>query len=134
MDQAGLVERLLPDWSRVRGRPQRNPVHRFTVDRHLVECAAYGAALTRRVGRPDLLLIGCLLHDMGKGWPGDHTEAGVVVVRDMAPRLGFDTADADILVTLTLLHLLLPDTATRRDLDDPATISSVAAGEHDRGP
>ena len=71
---------------------------------------------------------------MGKGWPGDHTEAGVVVVRDMAPRLGFDTADADILVTLTLLHLLLPDTATRRDLDDPATISSVAAGEHDRGP
>ena len=107
--------------------PQRNPVHRFTVDRHLVECAAYGAALTRRVGRPDLLLIGCLLHDMGKGWPGDHTEAGVVVVRDMAPRLGFDTADADILVTLTLLHLLLPDTATRRDLDDPATISSVAA-------
>jgi [protein-PII] uridylyltransferase len=127
LDQAGLVERLLPDWARVRSRPQRNPVHRFTVDRHLVECAAHAAALTRRVARPDLLLVGCLLHDMGKGWPGDHTEAGVVVVRDMAPRLGFSTADTDILVTLTLLHLLLPDTATRRDLDDPATISSVAA-------
>jgi [protein-PII] uridylyltransferase len=127
LDQAGLVERLLPDWARVRSRPQRNPVHRFTVDRHLVECAAHAAALTRRVARPDLLLVGCLLHDIGKGWPGDHTEAGVVVVRDMAPRLGFSTADTDILVTLTLLHLLLPDTATRRDLDDPATISGVAA-------
>ena len=127
LDQAGLTTRLIPDWERVRSRPQRNPVHRFTVDRHLVETAANAAAFTRRVDRPDLLLVGALLHDIGKGWPGDHTEAGVAVVADVAPRLGFDAADTDILVTLVRHHLLLPDTATRRDLDDPATVTAVAA-------
>jgi [protein-PII] uridylyltransferase len=127
LDQVGLTSRLIPDWERVRSRPQRNAIHRYTVDRHLVECAAQAAALTRRVTRPDLLLVGALLHDLGKGWPGDHTEAGVAVVGDVAPRLGFDVADTDILVTLVRHHLLLPDTATRRDLDDPATITGVAS-------
>jgi len=127
LDQAGITSRLLPDWERVRSRPQRNAVHRFTVDRHLVETAARAAAFARRVDRPDLLLVGALLHDIGKGWPGDHSEAGVAVVADLAPRLGFDPADVDILVTLVRYHLLLPDTATRRDLEDPATIAHVAA-------
>jgi len=126
LDQVGLVERLIPDWGRVRCRPQRNPIHRFTVDRHLVEAAVHAAALTRRVGRPDLLLVGALLHDIGKGWPGDHTQAGVVVVHDVAPRLGFDARDTELLATLVRYHLLLPDTATRRDLDDPVTAESVA--------
>ncbi len=127
LDQAGLIVRLIPDWGRVRSRPQRNAVHRFTVDRHLVEAAGRAAALTRRVDRPDLLLVGALLHDIGKGWPGDHTEAGMVVVADVAPRLGFDARDTETLVTLVRHHLLLPDTATRRDLDDPATVTMVAA-------
>ena len=100
LDQAGLVVHLVPDWERVRSRPQRNPVHRFTVDRHLVEAAVQAAALTRRVDRPDLLLVGALLHDIGKGWPGDHTEAGIAVVADVAPRLGFDQRDTETLVTL----------------------------------
>jgi [protein-PII] uridylyltransferase len=62
LDQAGLLTRLLPEWERVRSKPQRNSYHRFTVDRHLVEAAAAAAALTRRVARPDLLLLGALLH------------------------------------------------------------------------
>ncbi|HST66498.1 MAG TPA: [protein-PII] uridylyltransferase, partial [Mycobacteriales bacterium] len=78
LDRAGLLVRLIPEWAAVRSRPQRNPVHRFTVDRHLVEAAAEAAALTRTVARPDLLLLGAFLHDIGKGYPGDHTEAGVV--------------------------------------------------------
>lgn len=126
LDQAGLVVRLLPDWERVRNRPQRNPVHRFTVDRHLVECAAGAAALTREVARPDLLLVGALLHDIGKGWPGDHSRSGAVVARDLGVRLGFAPADVDVLETLVRYHLLLPDTATRRDLDDPVTVQTVA--------
>jgi [protein-PII] uridylyltransferase len=127
LDLAGVISRLIPDWERVRYRPQRNAVHRFTVDRHLVETAANAAALTRRVARPDLLLIGALLHDIGKGWPGDHSESGVTVVSDLAPRLGFPPEDVEVLAALVRHHLLLPDTATRRDLDDPATVDIVVS-------
>jgi [protein-PII] uridylyltransferase len=126
LDQAGLLTRLLPEWEWVRSKPQRNSYHRFTVDRHLVEAAAAAAALTRRVGRPDLLLLGALLHDIGKGLPGDHTEVGMRLVADIAPRLGLDPGDADVLVAMVRHHLLLPDVATRRDLNDPATAAGVA--------
>ncbi len=126
LDQAGLLVRLLPEWEPVRSKPQRNSYHRFTVDRHLVEAAAAAAALTRRVSRPDLLLLGALLHDIGKGLPGDHTEVGMRVVADLGPRLGLPPADVDVLVAMVEHHLLLPDVATRRDLADPATAQAVA--------
>jgi [protein-PII] uridylyltransferase len=125
LDQEGLLSRMLPEWDRVRSLPQRHPWHRFTVDRHLVEAAAAAAELTRDVDRPDLLLVGALLHDIGKGWPGDHTEVGVVVVGEMAARMGFSPADIETLVAMVRHHLLLPDVATRRDLDDPLTVDRV---------
>ncbi|AUG79857.1 protein-PII uridylyltransferase [Kitasatospora sp. MMS16-BH015] len=121
----GLITRLLPDWERVRCRPQRNAVHRWTVDRHLVETAVRAAAMTRRVARPDLLLVAALLHDIGKGWPGDHSEAGEVIVRDVAVRMGFDKEDTETLALLVRHHLTLVDTATRRDPEDPATIELI---------
>ncbi|RLL69076.1 [protein-PII] uridylyltransferase [Streptomyces sp. Z26] len=126
LEDAGLVGALLPDWERVLCRPQRNAVHTWTVDRHLIETAVRAAALTRRVHRPDLLLVGALLHDIGKGWPGDHSVVGAAAARDTAARMGFGAADADVLGTLVRHHLLLVDTATRRDLDDPATVAAVA--------
>ncbi|MET9607596.1 [protein-PII] uridylyltransferase [Streptomyces sp. NPDC006512] len=126
LEAEGLITRLLPDWERVRCRPQRNPVHTWTVDRHLIETAVRASALTRRVSRPDLLLMAALLHDIGKGWPGDHSVAGETIARDMAVRVGFDAEDAAVLAVLVRHHLLLIDTATRRDLDDPATVRSVA--------
>jgi [protein-PII] uridylyltransferase len=132
LDQADLWSRLLPEWAVVRSAPQRNPVHRFTVDRHLVETAVQAAPHTRRVTRPDLLLVGALLHDIGKGRPGDHTENGVVLVRQIAPRLGFPPEDVDILAAMVQHHLLLPETATRRDLDDPATVAAVASAVGDQ--
>ncbi|MBW8486039.1 [protein-PII] uridylyltransferase [Actinomadura parmotrematis] len=125
LDQAGLIVRLIPDWERVRNRPQRNPFHRYTVDRHLVEAAAGAAALIRDVARPDLLLVGALLHDIGKGWPGDHSVSGAVVARDLGARLGFPPGDAQVLEALVRHHLLLPEAATRRDITDPATVEAV---------
>ncbi|KQX14202.1 protein-PII uridylyltransferase [Streptomyces sp. Root431] len=126
LEAEGLVTRLLPDWERVRCRPQRNPVHTWTVDRHLVETAVRAASLTRRVGRPDLLLVAALLHDIGKGWPGDHSVAGETIARDLATRIGFDRTDTATIATAVRHHLLLVETATRRDLDDPATVQAVA--------
>jgi [protein-PII] uridylyltransferase len=126
LDQEELITRLLPDWERVRNHPQRNPLHTFTVDRHLVETAARAAALTRTVARPDLLLIAALLHDIGKGWPGDHRLTGEVLARDTAARLGLGAGEADLVARAVRHHLLLPQTATRRDLDDPVTVAQVA--------
>jgi len=126
LDQRGLMTRTLPEWEAVRNRPQRNAYHRFTVDRHLCEAAAEAARLTSRVRRPDLLLVGAFLHDIGKGYPGDHSEAGVNLVDKIAPRMGFPPEDIAVLKTLVRHHLLLAETATRRDLADEATIQSVA--------
>jgi [protein-PII] uridylyltransferase len=78
------------------------------------------------------LVIGALLHDIGKGLPGDHTELGIEIVGSLGPRLGFDAADVAILQSLVRNHLLLSDTATRRDLSDPVTIERVAAAVQDR--
>jgi [protein-PII] uridylyltransferase len=132
LDQHGVLVRLLPEWAAVRNKPQRNAYHRFTVDRHLCEAAANAAELVRTVERPDLLLIGTLLHDIGKGYPGDHTDVGVELVGAIATRMGFAADDVATLVTMVRHHLLLPDVATRRDLDDPATITAVADAVGDR--
>ncbi|WP_030667266.1 [protein-PII] uridylyltransferase [Streptomyces cellulosae] len=126
LEAEGLITRLLPDWERVRCRPQRNAVHVWTVDRHLIETAVRASEFTRRVHRPDLLLVAALLHDIGKGWPGDHSVAGEIIAKDVAARIGFDRAEVAVLATLVRHHLLLIDTATRRDLEDPATVRSVA--------
>ena len=132
LDQQGVIERLLPEWGPVRSRPQRNAYHRFTVDRHLLETVANATALVRRVDRPDLLLLGALLHDIGKGSPGDHTDAGVEIVSSVGARIGLPPADVDVLASMVRHHLLLPEVATRRDLDDPGTIGAVADAVGDR--
>jgi len=126
LDQHGLIVRLIPQWDLVRSAPQGNPVHVYRVDRHLVQTAAEAAAHVRDVARPDLLLIGALLHDIGKGQPGDHSEVGAVIAEAIAEAMGFPSEDRSVLVTLVRFHLLLAETATRRDLDDPVTAARVA--------
>lgn len=121
-----LWTRVLPEWEPCRSKPQRNAYHRFTVDRHLLETATRAAVLVDMVDRPDLLVVGALLHDIGKGYPGDHTEVGMELVAGIAPRMGFDADDVATLIDLVRLHLLLPDVATRRDLGDDATLAGVA--------
>ena len=126
LDQVGLITALIPQWEPCRSRPQRNAYHRFTVDRHLLEAAAEASALAPNVERPDLLVVGALLHDIGKGYPGDHTDVGVELIADIGAHMGFDDGDTELLVDMCRHHLLLPDAATRRDLDVDGTIASVA--------
>jgi [protein-PII] uridylyltransferase len=125
-DRFGLVTTWLPEWARVRSAPQHNPVHRYTLDRHLIECVASAARYARDVTRPDLLFIGALLHDIGKGLPGDHSVVGVAVAIELAEAIGLGTADARAIGRLVRWHLLLPEVATRRDLGDPQTVRHVA--------
>ncbi|GGL86715.1 bifunctional uridylyltransferase/uridylyl-removing enzyme [Micromonospora yangpuensis] len=125
-DRYGLVDRWLPEWTRLRSLPQHNPVHRFTLDRHLVQTAYEASRHTRDVDRPDLLLLGAFLHDIGKGLGGDHSLVGAPIAEAMAARTGLPATEAALIGTLVRLHLLLPDVATRRDLSDPKTIAGVA--------
>lgn len=126
LDQAGLVSRWVPAWQVVRSAPQRNALHRHTVDRHLVEAVVQAGALTRNVDRPDLLLVAALLHDIGKARGGDHSLIGARIAEEQCAAMGFAPHDVGVVEALVRLHLLLPDTATRRDLDDPAVIDEVA--------
>jgi [protein-PII] uridylyltransferase len=127
LDHYDVISRILPEWAHVRSRPQRNAYHRFTIDRHLLEAAANAAAHADEVARPDLLVLGALLHDIGKGRKGDHTAEGIALVEQIGPRLGLDADDVAVLVQMVRHHLLLPDIATRRDITDVATTAAVAA-------
>jgi [protein-PII] uridylyltransferase len=136
LDDAGMLTAMLPEWRAVRCRPQRNPFHRFALDRHAWHAVAELAELVRRepwakealddVRDPDALLLGVLLHDVGKAHGEPHSETGVPVAAAMARRMGADETTVGTVQQLVRLHLLLPDRARRRDVSDPALAREVA--------
>jgi [protein-PII] uridylyltransferase len=132
LDRLRYWEQLLPEWLPVRHRPQRNAYHRYTVDRHLLEAVARASLLIRTVSRPDLLLMATLLHDIAKGRPGDHSEVGADIAATVMKRMGYAEDDTAVVCRLVRHHLLLADSATRRDPSDPATIATAATALQDR--
>ncbi|MFM1787322.1 MAG: putative protein uridylyltransferase [Actinomycetota bacterium] len=132
-DQHGLINRMLPQWEPMQAAPQRNALHIYTVDRHSIECVVQASILSRMVARPDLLLVGALFHDIGKPHKGDHSTVGAQLMDGIAKQLGFSDDDAQTLVQMVQHHLVLPEIATRRDLEDPATIAFVANKIQNRG-
>lgn len=133
LDDAGLITRWIPPWTAIRGHRPRHPVHRWTVDRHSVECVVVAAGLVDRVDRPDILLLAALLHDIGKvAGSDDHSRHGADIVARLLPDLG---AAPETTATVTLLvreHLTLAQLATRADPDDPRVLDRLGdAVQHD---
>jgi [protein-PII] uridylyltransferase len=126
LDETGALWAFLPEWERIRLLPHASQIHRFTVDRHVVETCREAARLIRDVARPDVLLVAALLHDIGKGGLTEHSIAGEPLAREIAGRMGFDEAAADLVGVLVRRHLLLVQTATTRDPEDPATAAYLA--------
>jgi [protein-PII] uridylyltransferase len=141
LDRAELLTRFIPEWEGVRCRPQRDPYHRFTVDVHLLETAAGVAAALAGTGEEDsvleaavagvrdrdALLLGALLHDIGKTGEGRHVETGERIAAAVLERIGVEGPAADTVRFLVREHLLLSNTATRRDLSDQNLVLDVAA-------
>ncbi|MFI7676541.1 [protein-PII] uridylyltransferase [Actinophytocola sp. NPDC049390] len=125
LDRTGLWARLFPEWGAVRDLPPRDAAHVWTVDRHLVQATANAAKLVTRVSRPDLLLIGAVLHDIGKGRHQDHSVVGAALAKQVGERLGLAAPDVATLSAMVRHHLLLPHTATRRNIEDEATVKRV---------
>ncbi|MBC9732278.1 [protein-PII] uridylyltransferase [Nocardioides marmotae] len=127
LEETGALAAVLPEWERIRLLPHASAIHRFTVDRHVVETCVEASALIRTVGRPDVLMVAALLHDIGKGSLTEHSVAGEPIARDIARRIGFDEEAVELVGTLVRWHLLLAETATTRDPDDPATVEVITS-------
>jgi len=140
LDRVGVLERFIPGWRDVRSRPQRDPYHRFTVDGHLLRTMAgvdrllddptadpLAAGLAAEVTDPGAVALGALLHDIGKVGTGEHVPMGAAVARAQVQEMRLDEHAADLASFMVAEHLLLPDTATRRDLTDENLVLDVAA-------
>jgi len=140
LSAGGAIAELIPEWRDVQGRPQRDPYHRHPVDAHLLHTVEETAALLEeadepfaveavaQIDDPTALFLGALLHDIGKVGLGSHVEAGVDIAGRVLDRMRVEEPQVrDTVLFLVAEHLLLSDTATRRDLEDDALILDVAA-------
>jgi [protein-PII] uridylyltransferase len=137
LDHVGGWAVLLPEWAPVRGRVQHDPWHRYTVDGHAFAAAAEVSRLLERderaartaeaAGDLDALYLAAIFHDIGKGSGEDHSVAGELLTRRALARMGLGDDELEEVAVLVRHHLLLVETATRRDLDDPSVVEGVAA-------
>ena len=127
LDLAGCISRWIPSWEPIRARPQHNPIHRHTVDRHLVQTVAEAQRHLTQVDRPDILLLAGLFHDIGKlpGAGAHHADRGAPIAREAVAAIGLRQSDAELVELLVRHHLTLAALATKRDHADPATLSAL---------
>ncbi|MDF1563524.1 MAG: [protein-PII] uridylyltransferase [Deltaproteobacteria bacterium] len=140
LHETGLLAQLLPELGRVAGLWQHDLYHAYTVDVHSIfaatrylrlrsgarEDARFGP-LSRAVDRPFVLFLAVLLHDVGKGLGGGHSEKGAAMMPAVAARLGLAEREAADLEWLVRAHLLMSHLSQRRDLADPDLIDGFAA-------
>jgi [protein-PII] uridylyltransferase len=142
MHDLGLLVAMIPEFSPVVGRVHHDVYHVYTVDVHSVAAVDKLAALARgelaaehpiasRVAAetlsPAMLAFATLLHDVGKAIGGkDHSQRGAEMAKDILARLGFGAEEIEEASHLIFEHLSLYRLATRRDIDDPATIDEAS--------
>jgi [protein-PII] uridylyltransferase len=140
MHELGVLGRYLPEWAALTCLVQYDVYHKFTADQHSLLAVEYLEALApgqsaeseatanvlNDVERPDLLMLGMLLHDIGKGAGKGHVAKGIPLAQELVARIGLGPEDADKVVFLVAHHLTMSHTAQRRDIDDPKTVASLA--------
>jgi len=143
MNEAGLLGRLIPDFGKIVAMMQFNMYHHYTVDEHLIRCIGVLAEIEHGdseklhplshslmpslKSQRELLYAAVLFHDIAKGRPEDHSEAGAKVARRVAPHMGFNASETETIGWLVENHLVMSETAQMRDLNDRKTIEDFAA-------
>jgi len=141
MHQLGILSAVMPEWAPCTARVQHDLYHVYTVDQHqlyalamqkriargeLAEAHPTATELWREVKRPGPLLLGTLLHDVGKPLGKGHAEKGAVVAGVVAARLGMSASDRELTEFLVRQHLTMSHLCQRRDLSDPDVIARFA--------
>jgi len=141
LNESGVLSRLLPDWARIVGQMQFDTYHVFTVDEHtieairvlnmlergeLAEIAPVASGLVAHIQSRRALYLAMLLHDIAKGRGGDHSELGAEIALRVGPQLQLSAEETETVSWLVLHHLLLSETAFKRDIDDAKTILDLA--------
>jgi [protein-PII] uridylyltransferase len=140
MHELGVLGRYLPEWGALTCLVQYDVYHKFTADQHSLiavqnlEALAPGqspdsegnAQVVSELERPGLLMLGMLLHDIGKGKGHGHVAKGIPLIEALSARIGLPAGDADKVVFLVAHHLTMSHVAQRRDIDDPKTIETLA--------
>ncbi len=142
MNEAGVFGRFIPEFGHAVGLMQFNMYHHYTVDEHLIRAIGNIAAIERgehmeehpltsdvikRIKSREALYCAVLLHDMAKGLQGDHSDVGAVIATSLCPRLGLSESDTSAVAWLVKNHLVMSDTAQRRDVSDPKTVRDFVA-------
>lgn len=137
MNEAGVFGRFVPDFGRVVAQMQFDMYHHYTVDEHSIRAIGLlsriergeladdhplSTALFRQIASRRVLYVAVLLHDIAKGRGGDHSVLGAEVAMQLCPRFGLDEAETETVAWLVRYHLLLSNTAFRRDISDPKTV------------
>ena len=141
LNESGFLGRYIPDWARIVGQMQFDTYHVFTVDEHtieavrvlnalergeLAEVAPIASGLVEDLQSRRALYAACLLHDIAKGRGGDHSELGAELALEIGPAIGLSAEETETVSWLVLHHLMLSQTAFKRDIDDPKTILDLA--------
>jgi [protein-PII] uridylyltransferase len=141
MNELGVLGAFIPEFEPVVAMMQFNVYHHYTVDEHIIQCISILAQIERRelveelpvasaileagVNRK-ILYIALFLHDIGKGRPDDHSILGAQIARRVCPRLGLSAEETETVEWLVRYHLLMSDTAQKRDIGDPRTVRDFA--------
>jgi [protein-PII] uridylyltransferase len=141
MHRASLLGEYLPEFGTLDGLWQADPYHDYTVDEHSLRAVEalerFGDSQEREdllrveilggVRRLDILRLGVLIHDMGKGKGGAHVEIGVAMVPEVARRLGLDEEEGRLLRFLVEAHLEMSRTTEQRDFHSPEALERFLA-------
>ena len=142
MNESGVFGRFVPEFGRVVALMQFNMYHHYTVDEHLIRAVGNVAAIERgelknehplstdiikRIKTREVIYCAILLHDIAKGLPGDHSDVGAAIAQSLCPRWGLSPEDTASVAWLVEWHLIMSDTAQRRDIADPKTVRDFVA-------